>query len=297
MRMYTIYNRLPRIRMEAVRLVREQGWSVRDAARHFGFTHSAVVKWIARARMLPQNSQLIPTRSSRPKYSPNALGPEIVWRILNLRAERDQCAEIIHWRLKQENILVGISSVKRVLRRHGISKYSKWKKWHQYPPRPLPESPGLLVEIDAVHEGPPQNRVSAYALIDVNSRWAYAEASLRINTWNTIEFVKRARSIAPFSFKTIQTDHGSEFSKQLTKVIGHAGINHRHSRVRTPTDNGHVERFIRTLQDECLHKIPRDLQIWQKEIPEFIQYYNEERPHMGLNFQTPAQILKAVPRY
>jgi transposase InsO family protein len=283
--------------MEAVRLVRERGWSVRDAARHFGFTHSAVVKWLARAKYLPQNSQLIPTRSSRPEHSPNALDPAIIRRIIDLRSERNQCAEIIHWRLEREGIKVSISSVKRVLRRHGISKYSKWKKWHKYPPRPFPEIPGSLVEVDAVHEGPPDNRVSAYALIDVHSRWAYAEPSLRVNTWNTIGFVKRAKAEAPFVFQTIQTDHGSEFSKQLTKVIEYAGISHRHSRVRTPTDNGHVERFIRTLQDECLHRIPRKFEIWKREIPEFIRYYNAERPHMGLNFKTPAEILKTVPRY
>lgn len=283
--------------MEAVQLVKS-GWSVRQTARHFGFTHSAVVKWVARACLLPQNAQLIPTHSSRPEHSPNALDPSVVSIILELRAERNQCAEILRHRLGAErNILVSLSTVKRVLRRCGISKYSQWKKWHQYPPRPIPEKPGFLVEIDAVHEGSPQDRMSAYALIDVNSRWGYAEPSLRVNTWNTIGFVKRARVEAPFAFQTIQTDHGSEFSKQLTKVIGHAGISHRHSRVRTPTDNGHVERFIRTLQDECLHKIPRRFEIWQKEIPEFIRYYNTERPHMGLNFKTPMQIIKAVPRY
>jgi len=168
--------------MEAVRLVREQGWSVRDTARHFGFTHSAVVKWLARAKYLPQNSQLIPTRSSRPEHSPNALNPAVVRHILDLRAEKDQCAEIIHWRLEQEGVVVSISSVKRVLRRHGVSKYSKWKKWHQYPVRPLPEKPGFLVEIDAVHEGAPDDRLSAYALIDVCSRWGYAEPVLRVNS-------------------------------------------------------------------------------------------------------------------
>ena len=287
MRMYTTYNRLPRIRMEAVRLVREQGWSVRDAARHFGFTHSAVVKWLAKAKYLPQNSQLISTKSSRPDNSPNALDPAIVRRILELRVEKDQCAEIVHWRLKQEGIAVSISSVKRTLRRHGISKYSKWKKWHQYPPRPLPERPGFLVEIDAVHEGIPSDRLSAYALIDVCSRWGYAEPAIRVNSRITTRFVRNAVKQAPFSFKTIQTDHGSEFSKWATKIIEHNGMEHRHTRVRTPTDNGHVERFIRTLQDECLHRIPRTFIAWQKEIPEFIRYYNEERPHMGLNFKTP----------
>ena len=297
MRMYTTYNRLPRIRMEAVRLVKS-GWSVREVARHFGFTHSAVVKWVGRARLLPQNAQLIPTRSSRPDISPNSIDPMIVEQILELRAERNQCAEILHHRLATEkNIVVSISTVKRVLKRCGISKYSKWKKWHQYPARPTPEKPGFLVEIDAVHEGIPTERLSAYALIDVCSRWGYAEPVLRVDSRATSRFLRRAKTIAPFSFKTIQTDHGSEFSKWFTKITVHDGMNHRQTRVRTPTDNGHVERFIRSLQDECLHKIPRDFRIWKKEIPEWIRYYNTERPHMGINFKTPIQIVKAVPSY
>jgi len=295
--MYTTYNRLPRIRMEAVRLVKS-GWSVREVARHFGFTHSAVVKWVGRARLLPQNAQLIPTRSSRPDISPNSIDPMIVIQILELRAERNQCAEILHHRLATEkNIVVSISTVKRVLKRCGISKYSKWKKWHQYPARPTPEKPGFLVEIDAVHEGIPTERLSAYALIDVCSRWGYAEPVLRVDSRATSRFLRRAKTIAPFSFKTIQTDHGSEFSKWFTKITVHDGMNHRQTRVRTPTDNGHVERFIRSLQDECLHKIPRDFRIWKKEIPEWIRYYNTERPHMGINFKTPIQIVKAVPSY
>jgi len=79
----------------------------------------------------------------------------------------------------------------------------------------------------------------------------------------------------------------------LTKVAVHAGIDHRHSRIRRPTDNGHIERFNRTLQDECLHRIPRDYSIWKKEIPEFIRYYNYKRPHMGLNFKTPMEVVRS----
>lgn len=296
--MYTTYNLLPRVRMEAVRLVKEKSWSTRQAARHFGFTHSAVVKWLKKADFLSQNSQLIPTQSSKPNHSPRALDQEIVRAILELRTERNQCAEILHHRLKEEqHILVSLSSVKRVLKRCGVSKYSRWKKWHQYPERPLPEKPGFLVELDTVHEGAPNDRLSAYALIDLCSRWGWAEPILKANTRSARIFVKQANRSAPFRFQTIQTDHGSEFSKWFTKSLKHEGLSHRHSRVRTPTDNGHVERFIRTLQDECLHRIPKSFRTWQKEIPEFIRYYNEERPHMGLNFKTPAEILKAVPSY
>lgn len=289
---YTTNPNLPRVRMQAVELVRS-GWSVRETARHLGYAHNTVLNWLKKQPEYGWHGRLeIPTKSSRPRHHPSELDQKIVLRILAIRAERNQCAEIIHWRLGQEGILISLSSVKRTLKRKGISKYSKWKKWHQYPPRPLPEKPGLLVEIDAVHEGLPQERVSAYALIDVHSRWAYVEPSMKVNTWSTIQFIRHALEKAPFAFQTIQTDHGSEFSKQLTKVIEYQGISHRHSRVRTPTDNGHVERFIRTLQDECLHRISRDFKVWKKEIPEFIRYYNTERPHMGLNYQTPIEIIK-----
>lgn len=290
---YTTNPNLPRVRMQAVELVKS-GWSVREVAKHFGYAHNTVLNWLKIHPTYDRYGRLvIPTGSSKPNHHPNELSQNIIDRILEIRSEKNQCAEIIHWRLNQEDILISISSVKRTLKRLGISRFSKWKKWHQYPPRPPAEMPGMLVEVDAVHEGPPDNRVSAYALIDVNSRWAYAEPSLRINTWSTISFVKRAKVEAPFTFQTIQTDHGSEFSKQLTKIIQYAGISHRHSRVRTPTDNGHVERFIRTLQDECLHQIPRDFKVWQKEIPGFIRYYNEERPHMGLEMKTPMQVVRS----
>ena len=290
---YTINPNLPRVRMQAVELVRS-GWSVREVARHLGYAHNTVLNWLKRRPEYGWHGRLeIPTRSSRPHHHPRELNQDIINRILEVRAEKNQCAEIIHWRLSQEGILISISSIKRTLRRLGISKYSKWKKWHQYPPRPVPERPGLLVEIDSVHEGQPKDRLSAYALIDVNSRWAYAEPSLKINSWSSVRFIKSAMIKAPFNFKTIQTDHGSEFSKQLTKVIEYAGINHRHSRVRTPTDNGHIERFIRTLQDECLHRIPRDFRIWQREIPEFLEYYNTKRPHMGLKMKTPLEVVRS----
>lgn len=288
---YTTNPHMPRVRRDAVRLVCYRGWSIRQVAKYTGFNPSTISRWV---RIDPTGGwRIIPTMSSKPRHHPSELSEAIVKRILEIRAEKNQCAEIIHWRLTQESIIISLSSVKRTLRRCGITRFSKWKKWHQYPPRPLPESPGILVEIDAVHEGVPNNRLSAYALIDVCSRWAYAEPSLKVNTWSTINFVKRAGNIAPFSFKTIQTDHGSEFSKQLTKVISHAGIDHRHSRVRTPTDNGHVERFIRTLQDECLHRISKDFRVWKKEIPEFIEYYNTKRPHMGLDMKTPLEVLRS----
>lgn len=286
---YTSNPRMPQVRMEAVRLVKYQRWSTRQAARHTGYSQAAIVQWCKRD---PTGGwSPIETRSSKPNSHPKQLPPILIHRILTMRLERNQCAEILHQRLIKEGWHLSLSSVKRVLKKHGVSRFSRWKKWHQYPPRPLPEKPGFLIQIDSVHEGPPDNRVSAYALIDVCSRWAFAEPVERVNSRNSVFFLKKAKQAAPFQFKTIQSDHGQEFSKWFTKVVEHHGISHRHSRVRRPTDNAHVERFIQTLQRECLHRIPRIFTRWQKEIPEFIRYYNTERIHMSLNFKTPTEVI------
>lgn len=287
---------MPRVRAEAARLVRFHGWSIRKAARHVGFSHCAVRLWLQKPMFYGSKGQelIIPTRSSRPHHHPHELSKDIVYRILKLRRERHQCAEILHHRLKQENVVVSLSSVKRVLKRHGISRFSKWKKWHQYPPRPAAEKPGILIQVDSMHDGPPQDRLSAYACIDVCSRWAYAEVQERINSHRSARFIARARKAAPFTFLTIQSDHGSEFSKWFTKTVELTGVSHRHSRVRMPTDNSHVERFIQTLQRECLNRIPKRLPVWKKEIPEYIHYYDYERPHMALSMKTPMEWLQAI---
>ena len=295
--MYMAYSNnpnLPRVRMEAVRMVRS-GFSTRKVARHFGFTHSAIVKWIAKA---PADGRLaIPTQSSRPWTHPQALSSEMVETILNYRRERNQCAEILHYRLRTDSYQVSLSSVKRTLQRNQLTRFSKWKKWHQYPPRPLAEKPGVLVEIDTIHDGGHENRLYIYTLLDVCSRWAFAVPSLRINTHRSLRFVEKAKLWSPFRFQTLQSDHGPEFSKWFTKRINERGISHRHSRVRQPNDNAHLERFNRTIQEECLARIPRSLASWQKEIPEYLRYYNTERPHMGLQMKTPIDIIKLVPRY
>lgn len=285
---------LPLVRMKAVELVKYHGWSIRKAARYSGFSHCAVRLWLRKKPVYgPHGRLVIPTLSSRPHYHPKTLSQEIVSRILAVRSERHQCAEIIYHRLLKEGVSVSLSSVKRTLKRAGCNRFSRWKKWHQYPERPLALSPGVLVEIDSVLDGQPSDRLSAYALLDVCSRWAFALPAVRVNSFASTRFIKQAQEIAPFTFKTLQSDHGSEFSKWFTKVVENKGIQHRHSRVRKPTDNGHVERFIQTLQRDCLFRIPRTFKSWQKEIPEFLRYYNYERPHMALNYQTPMQVVRS----
>lgn len=287
---YTMNPNMPKVRRDAVNLVKYRGWSIRQVARHIGVHPSTVMRWCERD--VVGGFHLIPTKSSRPHHHPHALSQKIVHRILELRNERQECAEVLHHRLKSEDMVVSLSSIKRVLKRHGCSRYSKWKKWHTYPPRPLAKRPGILVEIDSMHDGPTTDRLSLYALIDVCSRWGFAKPVESVNCRSSVRFLQQAVEQAPFRFKTIQSDHGSEYAKWFTTQAVSRGFEHRHSRVRTPTDNAHVERFIQTIQNQCLNRITRTFRSWQKEIPEFLHYYNTERPHMSLKMKTPTQVLR-----
>lgn len=286
---YTNNPRLPRVRMEAVNLLKK-GWSTRQVARYTGFSQSAISKWALRAPQGPW-PRIIPTRSSRPLHHPKELPLDTISKIIQYRMKHKRCAEVIHHLLKKDGVSVSLSSVKRTLKRNGLIKHSKWKKWHVYPERPLPEKPGALVQIDTIFDGGTDDRLYIYTLIDVCSRWVYAEAVERISTWKSWEVIKKAQKEFPFPFKTIQSDHGSEFSLWLTKKLEQKGFKHRHSRVRRPTDNGHLERFNRTIQEECLARVPKELSLYKKRIREYIRYYNKERPHMALNMKTPLEVM------
>lgn len=285
---------LPKVRQEAVRLV-YKGWSVRKVARHFGYTHSAVVKWCKKD---PTGRYQIETRSSRPRRSPSALSEEVVSAIIKKRIGRRRCGQIIHQELIQDGIKVSLPSVQRTLSRLGLlKKRSPWKRPHDYTERPEVTRPGALLEVDTVHIMLPNgSRLYVYTLIDLYSRWAYAEVTKKISAAASSSFVARAKESALFRFDMVQTDNGGEFQKMFRFRLYKLGLTHRYSRVRQSNDQAHIERFNRTIQEECLDRTSQTVRHFREALRDWLPYYNTERMHMGINFKTPSQILKAVPR-
>jgi len=287
---------LPQVRYEAVRLV-QQGWSIRKVARHLGFSHCAVRLWLQKKPEYGAYGRLvIATHSSRPHSHPKALPTTIVQAILEKRRKRNRCAEVVHQELLKDGVVVSLSSVKRTLKRHGcLRPRSLWKRWHFSQQRPLALQPGDLVEVDTIHVVPRRYMVTprfyVYTLLDVFSRWAWAKVFLRANTHSSLRFVRGAQRQAPFPFSMLQSDHGSEFSTYFTEQVR---VPHRHSRVRKPNDNGHLERFNRTIQEECLKGLRPYPDVYQRAIQRYLPYYNGQRLHLGLNYQTPAEWLEAI---
>ena len=281
---------MPQVRAQAVELVR-RGWSARKTGRYLGFHHTAVMKWVRITRKRGYGA--IPTQSSMPKTSPNALPRDVVSEIIKERVGRQRCAEHVYHALRNRGVVVCLSSVKRTLDRcQLLKKRSPWKRPHDATVRPEVTHTGALLQADTIHIiAPDGSRIYVYTLIDLYSRWAYAEVVEKIGAEASVQFMRRAQGVASFQFEMIQTDHGSEFSTWFTHSLWRMGMKHRHSRVRQSNDNAHVERFNRTVQEECLDRTTHTILEFKKALARYLPYYNNERTHMGINYKTPHEVV------
>lgn len=289
---YTKNPNLPKVRMEAVRLVKYRKWTIRKVARYVGVAASTVSRWCKSpwgTGWMP-----IPTRSSKPKTSPKALPKETVEAIIIERIGRRRCAEHVHQALKKKGIIVSLSSVKRTLDRCNLrKKRSPWKRPHDFTERPEAAYCGALLELDTIHIiAPDGSRIYVYTVIDLFSRWAYAEVVPKISSARSVVFMRHATKAASFRFVMVQTDHGPEFQKMFRFRLAKIGIAHRYSRVRQKDDQAHIERFNRTIQEECLDRTEHSIISFKRVLPGYLRWYNEERSHMGINYQTPPEVLR-----
>ena len=290
--------------------------SVAQVARRFGKNRSTIYRWIKKWRM-QQNVLLenpgrpsrplgkafrwqyvkwnIPTLSSAPKTHPNALNENIVAAILRIRQCKYECAEIIHYKLAKEGINVSLSSIKRVIKRNELWRRKRKYRWNEK--RPLPTAPGELIQTDTVHYVNPldHSKMYIYTVIDLYTRMAYAKISPNLSEKGAAETIFEAQEYMQFSFKMVQSDNGAEFQKHFQGRLNSKGIKTRHSRVRHPNDDAHIERFNRTLRKECIgqYNPNKNIKFINSKLNRFIRYYNYDRIHLGIGLKTPYEVLQS----
>ena len=170
-----------------------------------------------------------------------------------------------------------------------LKKRSPYKRYHPHQERPIPLKPGDLVQIDTIHiMTGKKTRIYIFVLIDVHSRWVYAKCFARMNSIISVEFVREAQRHAPFQFRMLQSDHGPEFGDWFVEQVKK---NHRYTRIGKPNDNAHIERFNRTLREECVDRLDRNVVSINGALKKYLRYFNHERLHMGISLRTPIQLI------
>ena len=318
---YSINPNLPKARATAMKLLFFEELPLQTVANKCGVHRSTVWRWKKKWQEINKNVQFenynrpnrvtgkkfiatsiswnIPTFSSRPRTSPNAIAKDVIWRILELRKGLKRCAEVIwHYLTHEDGISISLSSVRRILRRHHcFDGARKNRVKFDNPRRPQPTYPGELVQTDTIHYICPitYRRRYVYTVIDLYSRMAYAEISSSIRPGIAANAVLRAQELWSFDVSMIQADNGPEFSRYFEEQMSRNNIKTRHSRLGRPNDNAHIERFNRTIQDECLGRritYRENIAELQEKIDQYIDYYNKHRVHLSLQLRTPGEMLQ-----
>jgi transposase InsO family protein len=230
-------------------------------------------------------------RSRRPHRSPTQHPADV--------REAIDVARDFGWGVQRiaDEVGVGHGTVQRELQRTGRNRLPR------APRRPVRRyektRPGELLHVDlkylpALGKWPEFE----YAAIDDFSREGLAVIASERSTVAATRFLEHVLTHLPYRVEAVMTDNDmmftmryAHYSTRLTRfeqALKSAGIEHRLIQPRTPETNGKVERFIKTIDDECFRIVrPRSSRARVGALQLFLEYYNHARPHQSLGGQSP----------
>ena len=290
-------------RYQAVMAVIGDGLTVSQAAEKTGVARQTLHRWLARYEA--EGLDGLADRSHRPAVCPHQMPAAVEAVLLELRRSRPYWGpRRLVFELAKRNVspVPSPSAVYRALVRAGLIDPSvrdrrsrKWKRWER-------GAPMELWQMDIVGGFPLADGTSAKALtgIDDHSRMCVcARLMARERTRAVCDGLRDAvaRYGAP---EQVLTDNGKVFTGRFfhppVEVLFDAicrenGIEHLLTQPRSPTTTGKIERFHRSLRAEFLSSAApfTNLKTAQRAFDEWVDDYNNNRPHQALKMTTPAQ--------
>ena len=256
--------------------------------RH-GIARPVLSRWWARYRA--DDLAGLRPHGRRPHRSPTRHAPAVLQAIA---AARD-----FGWGAQRiaDELGIGHGTVQRELERTGRNQLPR------APRRPVQRyektRPGELLHLDLKYLPVLDNRPEfEYAAIDDFSREGLAAITRERSTVAATRFLEHVLAQLPYHVDAVMTDNDMMFtmryayySTRLTRfeqALKSAGIEHRLIRPYSPESNGKVERFIKTIDDECFRVVqPHTSRARVGALKLFLDYYNHARPHQSLGGVSP----------
>lgn len=196
-------------------------------------------------------------------------------------------------RLRAIGIAVGRTSVQRILDAHGVEPTPARQTEHDWETF-LKSHADQIAAIDAT-------AVEVLVGNQLETQWCVMAIShdtrrvhlVGITNWLTEDWmVQQARNLTDADAGILRSrryrimDRGPNFSAKFRRTIKAAGIESVRTPPCSPNCNPFIERFFRSLKDECLnHVIPFGQSGLRHLITEYLEHYHRERPHAGLGDQ------------
>lgn len=163
---------------------------------------------------------------------------------------------------------------------------------------PKPDEGGY-VELDTVETR--LTNVTRYTItaIDVKLKIAYAQTFTGKLAKYAKTVLEAMRELVPVPVHTIQTDNGSEFLGVFDEYCNKENLTHKFTYPHSPKINGVVERFNRTIKEDCLEVYFDEVDNLDKinlRITDYLTFYHNERIHKSLGNRTPSEVIgKYIP--
>jgi transposase InsO family protein len=292
-----------------LRILQHAGNGERQVARtcrHFGISRKTFYKW--KKRFESHGPAALCDQPCRPHRSPGAFSREIISKVLYLRQNYHfGPGRIADYLRRFHGVAVAVSSVHRILLRHGMNRLpanqkhrAHTKRWQRYE-KPQPGH-RLQMDVKFLERIPgTRKRLYPFTAIDDCTRIRVLKVYDACNQGTAIRFLDDVLRRLPFRVQVVQTDNGAEFQSHFHWRLEALAIRHVYIRPRTPHLNGKVERSHRIDDEEFYQLLDRDgvtddIHLFNEKLREWEDYYNYHRPHGALDGQTPYERLMAKMR-
>lgn len=131
-------------------------------------------------------------------------------------------------------------------------------------------------------------------IMDGYSRYmVHHELRLNMTEFDIEVVLQRALEQYPNAKPKIITDNGSQYlSKDFQVYLKEVGLQHIKTSPAYPQSNGKIERFHRTLEDECIRTTSMiNIEDARTQIKEYVEHYNNTRLHSSLFYLRPVDFL------
>ena len=262
----------------------------RDLWGVFLVTPATLLRW---HRGLVARSWTYP-RSGR--SAPNALQDDVVALVLRLARENPRWGYLrIVGECRKLGVTVSATTVRKVLRRHrlGPAPRTTGPSWSEF----LRAQAAGTLACDFFHVDTVTLR-SLYVLffIHLERRMVFLAGVTAhpVGPWVT----QQARNLVATledhgcGVRFLVGDRDSKFVGPFDEVMRSVGARVIKTPFRAPRANAFAERFVRTARAECLDWVLiRSDRHAERVLREFVEHYNNERPHRGIHLEVPVAYL------
>ena len=204
------------------------------------------------------------------------------------------CAQIASYLKRFKGLIIGAKTVGKILDKHGFEPLSASAFGVKEIRRFEAEGPNKLWQADIMVLNIKKSNYYQFSLLDDHSRFITGWELFKMADADTLLKVIKG-AVRQYGIpEKLLTDNGLQFvschgKSQFTKVLEEMGINHITSSPFHPQTLGKLEAYHKTLRRELINlRFFESSSEAKKEILNFIEHYNYERPHSGCEGLTPA---------